>query len=251
MHIVFGYFIFPKSLVILDNMKSKLIYFASFTLLIAMAVSGCQSDGDADKKDTAVTAVGTVNQIVQKQNTIEDSILLANLVKTLYKWHVTQKLTFEGFKPVKLNTTDTLYKGIDLFENQKSVDELRGTGLFADSFLKDYRNIALRMDKELRDGSSIWPANGDPPTFDNDVDPWCDCQDEPIDDYWKIIKLNNLSINNNEAHFNWIWEGYPAFKDFKYKMVAVRQNNDWKIAYMQGYDLQKYNWGAGKKMQSK
>lgn len=231
-------------------MKINLTYSACFALLITIFVSSCHSNTGSDKKDTTATATTTTTtQTVQKQNGIEDSLLLTNLVKTLYKWHLTQKLTFDGFKPVQINAADTLFKGIDLFENQKSVDELRGTGLFAESFLKNYRNIALRMDKELRDGSSIWPTNGDPPTFDNEVDAWCSCQDEPINDYWKIIKLKNISITNNEAQFNWVWDGYPDFKNFAYKMAAIKQDGNWKISYMQGYDLKAYNWGAGKKIQ--
>jgi hypothetical protein len=225
-------------------MKTNRYCAAGFASLIMVTIFSCHSSNDTGKKDTVTTAATTITQTVQKQSRVEDSILLTNLVKTLYKWHVTQKLTFEGFKPVKLNPTDTLYKGIDLFENQKSVDELRGTGLFADSFLKDYRNIALRMDKELRDGSSLWP-DGELPTFNEDVDPWCNCQDSPIDNYWTIIKLTNIQINNNEAQFNWEWDSNT--KSHPYKMRAVNENGSWKISYMQGYDMKAYSWEFVKK----
>lgn len=220
-------------------MKTNLNYARGFTLLITISIFSCHSNNEAGKKDTVITTNTTVTQTVQKQNRTEDSILLTNLVKTLYKWHVTQKLTFDGFKPVKLDPADTLYKGIDLLENQKSVDELRGTGLFADSFLKNYRNIALRMDKELRNGSSLW-ADGELPTFNDDVDPWCNCQDSPIDNYWTIIKLKDISINGSVASFNWAWPGDTEGQP--YKMRTVKENGSWKISYMQGYDMKAYNW---------
>lgn len=228
----------------LGDMKINFTHAASFALLSTIALFTCCKGGStAEKTDSVTKTESSVTQTVAKQNITEDSIVLVDIVKRLYKWHVTQRLTFEGFKPVKLNSTDSLYKGIDLRENQKSVDELKGTGLFTEDFLKGYRNIALRMDKELRDGSSLWPE-GDLPSFNDDVDEWCDCQDSPVDDYWTIIKLTNIQINNNEAHFSWIWQGDSTRQP--YRMALVKENDMWKINYMQGFDMKYYNWGAGK-----
>jgi len=222
-------------------MKINLSYLAGTALIFA--VWGCHSDKQADKKDTATTTTITSTKIDRQQSIAEDSLLLTDIVKKLYKWHVKQKLTFDGFKPVKLNATDTLYKGIDLRKNQKSVDELKGTGLFTDNFLKQYRNIALRMDKELREGSSVWP-DGDLPSFNDDADPWCNCQDSPVDDYWLIIKLTGIQINNNQAQFAWKWNSDTESQP--YRIIAVKENGNWVIDYMQGFDMKYYNWGAGK-----
>lgn len=229
----------------LGDMKINLTHAASFALLSTIALFTCCKGGNtaAEKTDSVTKTELAGTKTIAKQNITADSIVFVDIVKKLYKWHVTQRLTFEGFKPVKINSTDSLYKGIDLRENQKSVDELRGTGLFTESFLKEYRNIALRMDKELRDGSSLWP-DGDLPSFNDDVDAWCDCQDSPIDNYWIIIKLTNIQINNNEAHFSWVWQGYTTKQP--YKIALAKVNDMWQISYMQGFDMKYYNWGAAK-----
>lgn len=93
------------------------------------------------------------------------------------------------------------------------------------------------MDKELQDGSSLWPE-GELSTFDTDDDAWCDCQDTPVDNYWTIIKINNLKINSNSADFKWTWGG-----DFNYSTKAAKENGVWKISYLQGFDINAYNWG--------
>lgn len=227
-------------------MKTNLTRTIGFALL-STAFSACHSDNGTDRKG-AVTQINkdtTSTQTIQKPNITEDSILLTHLVKQLYKWHITQKRQYDGFKAIKLDPTDTLNKAIDLDENQKAINELQTTGLFADDFLKNYRCIAVRMDKELREGSSLWP-DGKMPTFDNDVDAWCNCQDSPIDNYWAIIKLKDISINNNVAQFKWTWGD-----DFTYEMQAVNENGNWKISYMQGFDMKTYNWEWVKNHKSK
>jgi hypothetical protein len=229
-------------------MKTNLTYSTSLVLLILIIFSGCHSNSNPDKKDTVIKTTTTntvVTQIAPKQNIAEDSILLTNLVKNLYKWHATQKLKYDGFRPIKLNPADTLFKAIDLEENQKAINELKTTGLFADDFLKDYRNIAVRMDEELRDGSSLW-VEGDLPTFNDDVDEWCNCQDEPADDYWSIIKIKDISINSNHAQFKWTWGD-----NFAYDVKAVNENGNWKISYLQGFDMKAYNWGWWKENKDK
>ncbi|WP_302902152.1 hypothetical protein [Mucilaginibacter sp. BT774] len=203
------------------------------SLLCLLLLNGCKSNKQSSHTDTVKT---TADNSLTVSTANQDSIQLTLLVRKLYKWHVTDTMKHDGFKPTKSNPKDTLYTGIDLAENEKAVEELKETGIFADSFLNDYRKIAVRMDKELKDGSSLWP-DGELSTFGDDVDDWCDCQDTPVNDYWKIIKLKDIKINNNEASFKWNWGD-----DLNFKVRAVKDNGNWKISYLQGFDMNSYSW---------
>jgi hypothetical protein len=205
-------------------------------------LAGCNSSQKSSNKDSLTKKSATIRN---PKNSISaygtDSIELTNLVKKLYQWHETAKMKFDGFKPLKRNAADTLYTSLDLDENQKAIEELKRTGLFASSFLNDYRKIAERMDKELRDGSSLWPE-GELSTFGDDVDAWCNCQDFPVDQYWNIIKLIDIKINNNNADFKWTWGD-----NFFYKTKATKEDGSWRISYLQGFDMNAYSWGWWKK----
>ena len=225
------------------------------SLLCLLLLNGCKSNKQSSHTNTVKTTADN-SRTVSTAN--QDSIQLTLLVRKLYKWHVTDTMKHDGFKPTKSNPKDTLYTGIDLAENEKAVEELKETGIFADSFLDDYRKIAVRMDKELKDGSSLWP-DGEIPTFDNDVDEWCNCQDSPVNDYWKIIKLKNIKITSNEASFKWNWgddsnysvKALKESDDSNYNVKALKENGNWKISYLQGFDMSAYSWEWVKKNKGK
>jgi hypothetical protein len=208
--------------------------------LTAIAIlAGCRGANKTDKIDTGKIVLRseiTPPPIVDRK---DDSVKITALVRSLYKWHETAPRP-DGFVPLKKNPVDTLNTSMDLAANNKAIKELKETGLFADDFLTDYRNIAVRMDKELRDGSSLWP-DGEMPTFNDDVDEWCNCQDNP-DNYWEKLTLVDLKFNNDEADFKWTW-GNNFFYHTKAKKVA----GIWKISYLEGFDMKWYNWEWQKK----
>jgi hypothetical protein len=206
------------------------IYFGLLILVSFCACKGVKND-EAIKNDSTAFDTDAVNS-----NNLKDSIELTELVRELYKWHETTRMKNNGFIPIKSNPSDTTYSGLDMNANTKAIQELKETFLFSDDFLHDYRAIATRMDKELKDGSSIW-LDGDMPPFNDDVDEWCNCQDSPVDKYWSIIQLTNLKISMDEATFNWTWGD-----DFLYKTKARKVNGKWKISYLEGFDMSYYNW---------
>ncbi len=181
------------------NQICYLTYLHIVLIFSGVVFSQCNSHRPSEKKETVTNQGKTVSATETVVSNPTDSVKLTALVRSLYKWHETSKMKYEDFKPIKSNVRDTVYSGIDLVENQKAIEEFKQTGLFAGSFLNDYRKIAVRMDKELRDGSSFW-REGEIPTFSRDVNEWCNCQDNP-DDYWNIIKLTDIKITNNEARF--------------------------------------------------
>jgi hypothetical protein len=201
----------------------------------------CKDSRKPSRRDSLIKETTIVQDSKKAVSAAEtDSVKLTRLVRDLYKWHETKRMKYEGFKPLKRNATGTLYTSIDLDENQKAIEELKQTGLFASDFLNEYRKIAERMDKELRDGSSLWPE-GELSTFGDDVDAWCNCQDFP-DQYWNVIKLADIKINNKNADFKWTWGD-----NFYYKTKAIKENGNWRISYLQGFDMNAYSWEWWKK----
>jgi hypothetical protein len=177
-------------------------YYAITLLFTLIVFVNCKGHNSADNKDSVS---GKDKAKAAKPESREtDSVKLTELVKKLYKWHIKDTTCKCSFTPLKANSSDTLFTNIDLNDTQKNIEDLKRTTFFTQDFLNDYRSIAVRMDKELKDGTSLWP-DGELSTFGDDSDAWCNCQDFPVDDYWKIIKLTNIKINNNEASFKWTW----------------------------------------------
>src|ERR1700742_5185114 len=86
-----------------------------FVLCIAtFLLSNCKGNQATDKKDTVTKNVTSGTSVKSSSNA--DSAELTALVRKLYKWHEKEKMAHDGFKPVKTNSTDTAYSGIDLEE---------------------------------------------------------------------------------------------------------------------------------------
>ena len=220
----------------------KNISFFVFILVIIL-LTRCNNQTKPTDKDSLKIKDNKLSVKKVSPEATEDSISLYNLVVQLYKWHITDTACKCSFTPLKKNPSDTLYTDIDLDDNEKVINKLKQTGLFNTDFLVNYRKIALRMDKELRDGTSLW-REGELSTFGDDSDAWCNCQDYPVDDYWKIIRLTPIQYNvdKSEAIFKWTWGG-----DFYYEVKAKKESNNWKISYLQGFDMNAYSWEWWKK----
>ncbi len=231
----------------MNHIKSNLLY-----LTIIILFAGCKSKNKSNEPDS-VKNTDSITITTKKTDSItitttplteaekSDSIKLTALVRALYKWNETN-LQNNAFKPVMKNPSDTLYSGIDLDKNNASINDLKKTGMFTDDFLADYRAIAVRMDKELKDGSSSWSV-GMLSEFQDNVNPWCQCQDPYI--FWEKLKLNDIRFNNDEVSFNWKWGD-----EFSYKIKAKKEGGIWKISYMMGFDMNWYWWESEKKNKS-
>ena len=77
--------------------------------------------------------------------------------------------------------------------------------------------------------------------FGSDASPWCDCQDYP-DNYWKIMKIEISDLTLNSATIYWTWPKTATFAENnnKYLIKLTREDNKWKIAYMDGFDFNSF-----------
>ena len=162
----------------------------------------------------------------------KDSIKLKKLVINLLEWHA--KDTGDDFDVI--SSHDSIYVGINWQSHKKRMAQLAKTNFFTKNFLDNYQNIALHLDKELKENKEKWLV-GDIPPYSDDANDWCNCQDYPSDNWQNTLKIINLNIKDTIATFKWTWS-----KDFSYSVKAVKENEIWKIAELERFSIENYSW---------
>ena len=162
-----------------------------------------------------------------------DSTELKSLVVKLLKWHESDKKS--DFEPLTGDSKDTVYTGINWQLHKTRMAELEKTNFFAKDFLDNYQNIALHVDKELKENKTKYLV-GDLPPYGDETNEWCNCQDYP-GNIWKHLKIVNLKITDNSATFKWTWGD-----NFFYSIKASKENNVWKIAELEKFTIKNFSW---------
>eukprot|EP01133_Synstelium_polycarpum_P011792 gene11792-13752_t len=226
----FGWFIIAIAIIMsigiyIAYRKSEVIKWKYIIAVIIMLVVGVKWKALAIQPQEKTVA--TKNTVL---NSEQDSITLLQLTKQVHQWSQNND---NDFIPLQKATSDTAYAGLDMTLQQQRLDGLRRTGLFAESFISNYNKIALAIDSKMKDGSLQWNI-GDLPPFGNGTNPWCNCQDVPAN-FLNKIWIMRLNVKGNTASYAWAW-GNGTGGDIK----AVKENNQWKVMYMDGFDQQKF-----------
>src|SRR5215471_18026072 len=195
-------------------------YFAIIsTLIFLVLTSTClYSQSTSNKPQTSIPVGFT-----------KDSLELKTLVIDLLKWHEKDKHADFDFKK-----NDSVYVGIDWQKHKARMTELEGTNLFTKHFLDNYQKIALHLDKELRENKEKYYV-GDLPPYGNESNEWCNCQDY-LGNIWNVLKIVNLKIKDTTATFKWTWS-----KGFSYSVKATKENNVWKIAELERFNITNFS----------
>jgi hypothetical protein len=201
------------------------------TLFVAVAllIAACNNKGSKNEdKSTAADDHSSASAAVS-----QDSIALTKLVRQLYKWYESNGVKLLDFDP-KMDFGDTLYRGINWDLHNKKVKTLAETNYFDKQFLNNYQQIAQYLDTALKSGRERW-HHDELPSFGYDGSPWCNCQDTPSENYYDLLGVTDLKIENGHADFSWTWgEG------FKYKTKASKENGAWKISYLDGFNPENF-----------
>ena len=160
----------------------------------------------------------------------EDIEQIQNLIRQVYKWHEAQEYSNND---MLTDSKDSIYIGFNLDQLKLDFEELKATNYFSTEFIDNYYKIFTTLDKKLRNKEFEWLV-GDVPPFGGDVNPWCNCQDNP-DNYWQTITIDKITFNNNTANFTWTWGG-----NFEYKARAIKLNESWKISYLEGFNFDEF-----------
>jgi hypothetical protein len=208
----------------------KYIQIALF--IIAFSVMACST---GEQKDKATTE--------SKSSVSEDSKeQIQNLMRNALFWTDTNKTV--DLLPTIADAKDSLYIGFDLKQHKQNMEKLKASHFFAKEFIDNFNQIIETLDQKLRNKEIEPWLVGDLPSFRfaNDVNPWCECQDIPYDqpNPWNLIEIEMSDIPKGEGIWKWgKLEGNTdtSWKNFAYKFRVVKEEEQWKIAYLQGFDF--------------
>jgi hypothetical protein len=135
--------------------------------------------------------------------------------------------------PVLTNSKGGTYIGFDMDKLKENLNTLKVAGFFSAEFIENYNQIILTLDRKLRNKEYIEWLVGDLPPFKfaNDISPWCLCQEFSSDQFDDV---EIIRINSKSGELIWNWKKGADWMDFKF--YVVKEENRWKISYMQGFD---------------
>ena len=207
-------------------------YFKLTTLIFGFLLFGCNQ---ANNNTTSLTEEKVSTSAADKEQ-------IQNLIRQVLNWADSKNSI--DLLPTKSDSKDSVYIGFDLDKHRLNLDKLKATNFFVTEFIENYNQIILTLDKGLRNGKYGQWLIGDLPTFifANDVQPWTMCQDVPFDkpNPLDFIEINITNSDKGEAVWKWgklELNTDQSWKDFSYKFRVVKENDKWKISYLQGFDF--------------
>ena len=217
-------------------------YIALLSLIFALILFGCDSDtrSKSQKKvDSTIkpnTSVKTQPDTVKSPDNSKDKEDIQALIRQMLKWADTKDVV--DLLPVL--SKDSICVGFDFDKEKQTLEKLKSTGFFADEFIDNYDQIIRTLDKKIKNNEfGKWNVYELPTfNFDNDVDPWCSCQDNLS---WDKVEVEIIKLDNNKGELKWNWGKTDpgtdqSWKDFSYKFSVVKVDGKWKISYLQGFD---------------
>jgi hypothetical protein len=199
------------------------IYLATILTIVTLMFSCSGQSGEKSNESLSMR----LEPEFSSQNA--DSTELTNLIRQVYEWHMTKRLSDFPYKYDEQR--DSIFIGIDWDKYQKNIELFKQANFFSRGFFHQHKNIALTLDSSIRKADISWRnINDGIPVWDSGANDWCNCQDHP-DDYWKMLTIDSLIIKNENAEFNWTWD--REFTGF-YKVTAVKEDGIWKINSLEG-----------------
>lgn len=135
---------------------------------------------------------------------------------------------------------DSICIGFNFDKLNQNLEELRKTGFFAEEFIDNYDQIIQTLDKKIKNKEfEKWNVYELPSfNFDNDVSPWCSCQDNYP---WGDVEVEVINLSKDKGELKWNWGKLdstvdPSWKQFSYKFEVAKVNDKWKISYLEGFD---------------
>jgi hypothetical protein len=195
-------------------------YIKLTTLIFGLLLFSCNQ---ADTKTTSVTEEKASTSVDEKEQ-------IQNLIRQVYKWHESRK---PSNNDMITDSKGSIYIGFNLDQLKLDIEELKTTNFFSTEFIDNYYKIFTTLDKKIRNKEIEWLV-GDLPPFGDNVNPWCNCQDNP-DKYWQTMTIDKITFESNVANFTWTWGD-----NFQYKAKAIKLNDNWKISYLEGFNFDEF-----------
>ena len=201
--------------------------FIIWTLLLGLFLTGYNQHGNSNNKLSNEDSTELTREKVEVQN----------LIRQVLNWSYSQKDI--DLLPMLTDNNDSVYIGFDLKKHKANLDKLRETIFFSSEFIENYNQIILTLDKKLRNKEFEEWRVGELPTFifANDVDPCCLCQDIPFDspNPWDSVEVKVIKLDKVQGELTWRNSGWSEKAGYKFRVS--KENEIWKIAYMEGFDF--------------
>ncbi len=219
-------------------MKNKLIKILGIIFLVSSNLN-CKEEVNIETNKYESQNNSKFNTTNTSRTSAKDSIELTSLIRKVYKWHETNFLTDFPYK----HQNDSIFIGINWEEYDKNIKHHKGTNLFTEEFFIKHKNIALIIDQSIKNADIEWRNSNDGiPLWHSNADDWCACQDNP-NDYWKILTIDSLKINDDLVSFYWTWDKKDVKNKHQYLVTAKKVNKIWKINSL---EWQNYNYSVEK-----
>jgi hypothetical protein len=216
-------------------------YLKVLIFAIGLTFFGCNQNEEVVVIDEEQT------ENLQEGQIMTDEEQIQNLIRNVLKWADTKNAV--NLWTLLADDKDSLCIGLNMKEHKKSLNKLKKTDFFAKEFIENYNQIIQTLDKKIRNNEfGEISLDGLPPfIFASDINPWCSCQEYPYEDpnVWDV-EIEIISLNNEKGELKYKC-GEKAIadpkwgqdmKDFRYKFSVKREDNKWKISYMEGFDLE-------------
>jgi len=210
-----------------------------FILIIGFIFVGCNQNRQnvaIEEEQNNITTSKESEEIKIDEEEIRD------LIRNALKWF---DLYLIDYTPAITDEKDSIVIGFDMKKINKNISELKKTGFFATEFIENYNLIILTLDKKIKNKEIEWLFGDFPPfNFDCNLSPWLEGQDtyDEVINFWDNIEIQIIRLNNKngelEYHYNWRKLESSAWKGDGYKIRVTKENNKWKISYMEGFDFE-------------
>jgi len=163
-----------------------------------------------------------------------DSAEVITLMKDVYRWHDKNQGSLTDFLVI---VKDSFQVGLDYDTLTRTMDVLKQTNYFSSTFLSNYKKLADLVNHKL---ISANPKYLNEINFDfQDADPWTNFQDsEP--GYWDTFKITDYKSTADSASLKWLIQT-NNWSSEAYSVGFSKENGKWKVSYLEGFDLKKYN----------
>lgn len=211
-------------------------------LLILILMFSCSLNED-EKIINEIKTPSENGETSEKLTLYNDLEEIRKLIREVYKWQDTQSPTSNS---MIADDNDSIYIGFDIEQLNTDIEKLKSTNLFSEAFIDNYNRIFITLDEKLRNNEFEWFVGYLPP-FGNDANPWCNCQDVPYDSPspWEMLEIELINLDSTQGEFLWKWgklelNDGEGWKDFTYIFRTVKENNTWKISYLEGFDIDEF-----------
>lgn len=202
-------------------MKNNIL---TFLIVTVFSISSCVNAQNKHKTEQQTENIEVT--VVQK-----DKEEMRKLIQQALIWSESKGSI--DLLPVLTDSKDSIYIGFDMEKLKENLYKLKVADFFSAEFIENYNQIILTLDRKLRNKEYIEWLVGDLPPFKfaNDIVPWCLCHGFSSEQFGDV---EIIYLTDKTGDLKWRWEEGSDWVNFRFKVV--KENNKWKISYMEGFD---------------